>query len=159
MTYTFLYICTVHRLTLLASTLRADAFELKSPCAQIALFGPAAGRFAGSEDCLYLNIYSPALPVTAGAGGGATDRSALKPVMVWFHGGGFIEGSGGEYYPRALVEKEVVVVTLNYRLASLGFLTFANSVVGGNMGLRQEYQDIFSRTGIIASASEVTKAG
>jgi carboxylesterase type B len=82
-----------------------DAFELKSPCAQITVFGPTPGLFAGSEDCLYLNIYSPALPAAAGRG---VDRSALKPVMVWLHGGGFIEGSGAEYYPRALVEKEVI---------------------------------------------------
>lgn len=120
-----------------------DAFDLKSPCAQILIFGPTPGRLAGSEDCLYLNIYTPALPaITAGGGGiGRTiDRSALKPVMVWIHGGGFIEGSGGEYYPSALVEKEVVVVTLNYRLASLGFLSFGNSVVGGNMGLRDQLE-------------------
>jgi carboxylesterase type B len=101
------------------------------------VFGPTPGLFAGSEDCLYLNIYSPAVPAAAGRG---VDRSALKPVMVWLHGGGFIEGSGAEYYPRALVEKEVVVVTLNYRLASLGFLTFGNSVVGGNMGLRDQLE-------------------
>jgi carboxylesterase type B len=85
--------------------LSLDAFELKSPCAQITVFGPTPGLFAGSEDCLYLNIYSPALPAAAGRG---VDRSALKPVMVWLHGGGFIEGSGAEYYPRALVEKEVI---------------------------------------------------
>ena len=93
-----------------------------------------------SKDCLYLNIYTPALPVAAVGAGGPTDRAALKPVMVWIHGGGFIEGGGGEYYPCGLVEKEVVVVTLNYRLASLGFLTFGNSVVGGNMGLKDQLE-------------------
>lgn len=118
-----------------------DAFELKSPCAQLTVLGPAAGSFVGSEDCLYLNIYTPALPTAAvGNGGGLPDRSALKPVMVWIHGGGFVEGSGGQYYPRGLVEKEVVVVTLNYRLASLGFLSFGNTVVSGNMGLRDQLE-------------------
>jgi para-nitrobenzyl esterase len=66
-----------------------------------------------SEDCLYLNIWSP----------GADDRK--RPVMVWIHGGAFITGSGSSaiYDGKAFAENgEVVVVTINYRLGALGFL-------------------------------------
>lgn len=68
-----------------------------------------------SEDCLYLNVYAP-------AGARAGDR---KPVLVWIHGGGFVIGSGSQpiYDGGPLVRRgDVVVVTINYRLGTLGFL-------------------------------------
>lgn len=67
-----------------------------------------------SEDCLYLNVWTPAV-------GGAAHR----PVMVWFHGGGFTNGSGGDvrYDGSNLANKhDVVVVTVNERLNAFGFL-------------------------------------
>jgi para-nitrobenzyl esterase len=66
-----------------------------------------------SEDCLFLNIYAPA---------SSTPRSKL-PVMVWIHGGGFAAGAGSEprYTNSALVAKQVVLVTINYRLGVFGF--------------------------------------
>lgn len=66
-----------------------------------------------SEDCLYLNVWSP----------GADERR--RPVLVWIHGGAFISGSGSAsaYDGTSFVEHgDVVVVTLNYRLGILGFL-------------------------------------
>jgi para-nitrobenzyl esterase len=66
-----------------------------------------------SEDCLYLNIWSP----------GADDK--LRPVMVWIHGGAFISGSGssGSYDGNSFASQgNVVVVTINYRLGIMGFL-------------------------------------
>jgi len=65
-----------------------------------------------SEDCLYLNVYTPA---------SATAANKL-PVMVWIHGGGFIAGAGSEprYTNSALVPKGVILVTLNYRLGLFG---------------------------------------
>lgn len=82
-------------------------------------FGPACpqpqqkkdGNY--SEDCLYLNVWSPAES--------ADDK---LPVMVWIHGGGFNFGSAAqsEYHGKNLAKKGVVVVTLNYRLGPLGFL-------------------------------------
>ncbi len=66
-----------------------------------------------SEDCLYLNVWSPA----------ADGRR--RPVMVWIHGGAFISGSGSSpsYNGATFSENgDVVVVTLNYRLGALGFL-------------------------------------
>ena len=71
------------------------------------------GSGAQSEDCLTLNVYAPH---DAGAG-------ALKPVMVWFYGGGFEIGYNTQYDPSRLAEREgVLVVAPNYRLGALGFL-------------------------------------
>ena len=82
---------------------------------------------AYSEDCLYLNIYTEDMNTTA------------KPVMVWIHGGWFTLGSGNQYAPLpGLLKEGVILVTINYRLASLGFLTFGNDVVSGNMGLKDQ---------------------
>ncbi|MEA4900173.1 carboxylesterase/lipase family protein [Desulfitobacterium sp.] len=73
-----------------------------------------------SEDCLYLNIWSP----------DADDK--LRPVMVWLHGGAYSSGSGSfdMYDGTSFAEHgDVVVVTLNYRLGVFGFLYLAE--VGG----------------------------
>lgn len=67
-----------------------------------------------SEDCLYLNVWTP------GVGDGVK-----RPVMVWLHGGGFVQGSGsiGMYEGDHLAElADVVVVTLNHRLGVFGFM-------------------------------------
>jgi para-nitrobenzyl esterase len=67
-----------------------------------------------SEDCLYLNVWTPSAPRGA-------ERLA---VMVWIHGGGFVVGSGSEprYDGTQLAARGIVVVTLNHRLNALGFL-------------------------------------
>jgi para-nitrobenzyl esterase len=66
-----------------------------------------------SEDCLTLNVWTPAPGQVTGK----------QPVMVWIHGGGFVNGSGDIYYSRWLAAKgRIVVVTINYRLGALGFL-------------------------------------
>ena len=67
-----------------------------------------------SEDCLYLNVWTPVAP-------GSAERLA---VMVWIHGGGFVVGSGSEprYDGTRLAGRGIVVVTLNHRLNALGFL-------------------------------------
>lgn len=68
------------------------------------------------EDCLYLNVVSPR---TATA-----QHGAPRPVMVWIHGGANAFGASDEYDPAPLVKSgDVVVVTINYRLGALGFLT------------------------------------
>ena len=69
-----------------------------------------------SEDCLYLNIWTK-----------AREGDAL-PVLVYIHGGGFGEGSGSVdvYNGEALAQKELVVVTINYRLGVLGYLAHAD---------------------------------
>eukprot|EP01084_Bolivina_argentea_P049103 90365_1 len=71
-----------------------------------------------SEDCLYLNIFSPNI-INGSVSG------ELLPVMFWIHGGGFTSGSGSwALYDGAgfMVNKDVIYVSINYRLGSLGFL-------------------------------------
>ncbi|MEU9039616.1 carboxylesterase family protein, partial [Streptomyces sp. NPDC048352] len=98
---------------------RTDVLDAGAPgsrCPQLPAIGP--GGPAGSEDCLYLNVTAP-----AGRGRG-------RPVMVWFHGGGFRFGSGDAYRPQPLaVRGDAVVVTVNYRLGILGF--FGHPELGG----------------------------
>ncbi|XP_037092580.1 cocaine esterase-like [Pollicipes pollicipes] len=83
----------------------------------------------GQEDCLFVNVYSPRLP--------AGDGEPRLPVMVWIHGGGFVSGSGDAdlYGVDFLMDEDVVVVTLNYRLNVFGFFTTDDAVAPGNVGL------------------------
>jgi para-nitrobenzyl esterase len=85
------------------------------------------GVASTSENCLYLNVFTP-----AGARTGGRDL----PVMVWIHGGAFITGESDDYDPAALVRHGVIVVTINYRLGALGFLADAAlaSHPGGSTG-------------------------
>ncbi|MFI9403253.1 carboxylesterase/lipase family protein [Nocardia sp. NPDC052316] len=70
------------------------------------------GPLSGSEDCLFLNVSTP-----------SSTSERPRPVMVWFHGGAFVVGSGDWYDPSRLVRTgDMVVVTVNYRLGALGFL-------------------------------------
>lgn len=88
-----------------------------------------------SEDCLRLNVWTPAKA--------STDK---LPVMVWIHGGGFRYGSGSHptYDGEALARRGVVVVTINYRLGLLGFLAHPGLAAespthtSGNYGLMDQ---------------------
>ncbi|XP_035681441.1 carboxylesterase 5A-like [Branchiostoma floridae] len=83
-----------------------------------------------SEDCLVLNIVTPSL-----------DTSAALPVMVWIHGGNFVSGTGSMYNFTALAaHQDVVVVTVNYRLGALGFLSTGDDNAPGNYGLLDQIQ-------------------
>jgi para-nitrobenzyl esterase len=90
------------------------------------------GNFPKSEDCLYLNVWTP---TKAGA--------AALPVMVWIHGGGLQVGCSCEplYDGEELAKKGIVVVTLNYRLNIFGFYAHPELVkesphhAAGNYGL------------------------
>merc|ERR1719384_94502 len=82
-----------------------------------------------SEDCLTLNIFTNSLG----------SRKAPQAVMVWIYGGGFTLGSKDIYRMSALVAEDVVLVAMNYRLGALGFLSFGNDLVSGNMGLRDQH--------------------
>jgi para-nitrobenzyl esterase len=100
-----------------------DATTFGSPCPQIAGQGNPGST---DEDCLFLNVYTPALA----RGGGRL------PVMLWIHGGALETGAGSLYDPAQLVAQGVVVVTINYRLGALGFLAGAALSTGasGNYG-------------------------
>ncbi|KRT83239.1 hydrolase [Oryctes borbonicus] len=89
------------------------------------------GKIQGQEDCLYLNVYTPEILT-----------KTLRPVMVYIHGGGFVEGHGRYemFGPEFLIPEGVILVTLHYRLGLFGFLNFENTDVGafGNMGLKDQ---------------------
>jgi para-nitrobenzyl esterase len=99
----------------------ASAFAASAPQNPSPLPGMAVGE--QSEDCLYLNVYTPA------ADGGR------RPVLFWIHGGGFTGGSGSQALydgGRLATRGDVVVVTINYRLGALGYLALAG--VTPNLG-------------------------
>ncbi|XP_050959568.1 uncharacterized protein LOC127160965 isoform X2 [Labeo rohita] len=79
-----------------------------------------------SEDCLYLNVYTPSKP-------GANDK---LPVMVWIHGGGFSMASASVFDGHVLAAyQDVVVVLIQYRLGLLGFFSTGDEHAPGNYGL------------------------
>jgi para-nitrobenzyl esterase len=88
-----------------------DASEFANNCSQPATpFGLAST----TEDCLYLNVYTPPVRTPVGP--------QRDPVIVWIHPGAFQYGESDDYDPRELVQQGVVVVTINYRLGALGWL-------------------------------------
>ncbi len=105
-------------------------------------FAPSCPQAQGSstlgpqdEDCLYLNVSTPRL----------NDHRHERdlPVLVWIHGGGFTSGGSRDYDPTKLMAEGIVVVTVNYRLGALGFLShpaLASSPGGssGNYGLMDQ---------------------
>ena len=98
----------------------AGAVAPQNPTPLEGLIG-SGGKTVQGEDCLSLNVWTP------GCDG------AKRPVMVWIHGGAFVTGAGsiGLYNGKALAAcGDVVVVTINYRLGSLGFLRLADVTRG-----------------------------
>ena len=59
-------------------------------------------------------------------------------VMVWFHGGGFVSGTASFYGAEHLLDKDIVLVTVNYRLGPLGFLSTGDDQAPGNFGLKDQ---------------------
>ncbi|XP_032021402.2 bile salt-activated lipase [Hylobates moloch] len=96
----------------------------------------------GDEDCLYLNIWVP------------QDRKQVSrdlPVMIWIYGGAFLMGSGhgANFLNNYLYDGEeiatrgnVIVVTFNYRVGPLGFLSTGDANLPGNYGLRDQHMAI-----------------
>ncbi|XP_046744723.1 venom carboxylesterase-6-like [Diprion similis] len=91
-------------------------------------------RVSGSEDCLYLNIYAP---VTNRSDGIASSANSL-PIILFIHGGAFQFGTGSLYGPKYLLDYDVILVTINYRLGPLGFLSTEDEMISGNMGLKDQ---------------------
>ncbi|MCW3787318.1 carboxylesterase/lipase family protein [Plebeiibacterium sediminum] len=104
-----------------------DALELGAPTMQ----PPRRGEPAPAEDCLFLNVWTPA------------NDHKKRPVMVYTHGGGYVNGSGGaagQDGANLARNFDVVVVETNHRLGLLGFL-YLDEIAGedytgsGNMGV------------------------
>ncbi|XP_033228895.1 esterase FE4-like [Belonocnema kinseyi] len=88
------------------------------------------GHIRGKEDCLFLNVYTPRLQFNS--------SSTLLPVMVWIHGGSFNSGSSNMFGAQYLLDKDVILVTINYRLGIFGFLSTGDSVAPGNFGMKDQ---------------------
>lgn len=103
-----------------------DCWQLVDP-----LMNPGAELELMSEDCLYLNVFTPA---------GQFRSSNLAPVMIWLHGGAFQQGGARrpEYDGRRLSGRGAIIVTLNYRLGALGFLVSSSDGLFGNFGLMDQ---------------------
>ncbi|KAK4874276.1 hypothetical protein RN001_013636 [Aquatica leii] len=85
-----------------------------------------------SEDCLFLNVYTTKLP--------DKKHNPKRPVLVFIHAGGFYGVTGASYFvgPQYLLDRDVVLVTMNYRLASLGFISTGDKLAPGNNGLKDQ---------------------
>lgn len=118
-------------------TLKANSFQKR--CLQATLTQDST---YGQEDCLYLNIWVPQ---------GRKQVSQDLPVMIWIYGGAFLMGSGhgANFLSNYLYDGEeiatrgnVIVVTFNYRVGPLGFLSTGDANLPGNFGLRDQHMAI-----------------
>ena len=105
--------------------------ELKPNCAQPDV--KANLKEGTSEDCLYLNVYTPRYPVPEN-----------RPVVVWFHGGGLRNGGASSIDASQYVNRGIIAVSVNYRLGYLGFYALEpfskRSLTGtsGNYGIMDQ---------------------
>ncbi|KAH8026192.1 hypothetical protein HPB51_016795 [Rhipicephalus microplus] len=124
-----------------------DATSPKIACIQKVFSEDFAPYVNQSEDCLYINVWTPA------------SSKPLKTVLVWIHGGGFTFGTSYQHWydGSALAAlHDVVVVTFNYRLNIFGFLNAATPEVPGNMGLLDQnlalHRGLFQRAVFMSGA-------
>ena len=127
-----------------------DATQFGANCVQAPLLSQLQGIGRGhmSEGCLFLNVWAPA---TGGGGRGIGARPASNPsaavglaVLVWVHGGSFTMGGSSTFSGDGIFlhRRDVVLVTINYRLGAFGWLAGphvqANTTDGskGNFGLQ-----------------------
>ena len=88
-----------------------------------------------SEDCLTLNVWTRAV-----------SKEEKLPVMVWFHGGALVWGSGSQYSGEELTKKGIILVTVNYRLGPLGFFSHPElskeTGTSGNQGFKDQIESL-----------------
>lgn len=84
-----------------------------------------------SEDCLRVNVYTR-----------QATEDYLRPVFIYIHGGGFSELSGQYIFfgPEYLMDHDIILVTLNYRLGTLGYFSTGDKYAPGNYGLKDQAQ-------------------
>ena len=118
-----------------ASQFGPDCYQLVDP-----VLNPGADLKHMSEDCLYLNVFTPAGHVGRSRQGRFLSGTKLLPVMVWLHGGAFQQGGARrpEYDGRRLAERDIIVVSINYRLGALGFMVSSSDGLYGNFGLMDQ---------------------
>ncbi|XP_071450100.1 juvenile hormone esterase-like [Hetaerina americana] len=118
-----------------------DATNEAPVCIQKDLIFLENAPIIGQEDCLFLNVYVP-LDILDHVKASEKEGKLWKkiPVMVYIHGGGWLGGSGGSnnFGPQLLLDKDVILVTMNYRLSAFGFLSTADNASPGNYGLKDQ---------------------
>lgn len=103
--------------------------DFKDSCAH---YDHLSYDFHGSEDCLYLNVFVPKKIL---------ESSEPAPVLFYIHGGAFMFGGSYFYQPDHVMEHEkMILVTINYRLGILGFLSTGDDVLPGNLGLKDQVE-------------------
>lgn len=130
-----------------------DCTHEGSPAYSYDHFLPEGTRYMGGDNCLGVNVFTPDVIYITFA---FIDimilniifytqlfPSKLLPVFVWIHGGAFTVGSSSTdlYGPEFIVEKDVIMVSMNYRLGIFGFLSLKDPKVGvpGNAGLKDQF--------------------
>ncbi|XP_049873696.1 venom carboxylesterase-6-like [Pectinophora gossypiella] len=101
-----------------------DATKPLSHCLQ---YEPFQKAVVGSENCLFVNVHTP-----------NPNAGASLPVVVFIHGGAFMYGAGSLYEPDYFMDRDMVIVTFNYRLGPLGFLSTGDEAAPGNAGLKDQ---------------------
>ncbi|CAG7837926.1 unnamed protein product [Allacma fusca] len=101
-----------------------DTTNYGSMCCQLG----ESNVYKGNEDCLFANVFSPSVD----------KNRPLYPVIVLIHGGSFQQESGASYDPSYWMEEDVVLVTFNYRLGIMGFLSTSDAAIQGNAGLKDQ---------------------
>ncbi|XP_058055237.1 carboxylic ester hydrolase-like [Anopheles bellator] len=96
-------------------------------CLQWNHLNPNEDKLDGAEDCLFLNVYTR-----------NPDAAAKLPTIVFIHGGALMFGMGSFYEPDHLMQRPLVLVTFNYRLGPLGFLSTEDDAIPGNYGLTDQ---------------------
>ncbi|KAF2739666.1 acetylcholinesterase precursor [Polyplosphaeria fusca] len=112
-----------------------ELYSKKGQTIQATAYGPQCAQGgSGSEDCLFINIQTPYIPK-------AGSKKQLRPVLFWIHGGGFTGGTGADPVSdggNLASREDIVVVTMNYRLSTLGFLAIPGTDIKGNYGIADQ---------------------
>uniref|UniRef100_A0A182V0X6 carboxylesterase n=1 Tax=Anopheles merus TaxID=30066 RepID=A0A182V0X6_ANOME len=96
-------------------------------CLQWNHLNPGENKLEGTEDCLFLNVYTR-----------SNDPTARLPTIAFIHGGALMFGTGNFYEPDHIMRRHMILVTFNYRLGPLGFLSTEDDVIPGNFGLKDQ---------------------
>lgn len=113
----------------------SQPYSPKGQVIQATAYGSqCAQASSGSEACQFLNIQTPYIPRPG-------SKQHLRPVMFWIHGGGFTGGTGADPLSdggNLASREDIVVVTINYRLSTLGFFAVPGTNITGNYGIEDQ---------------------
>ncbi|KAG5677930.1 hypothetical protein PVAND_007644 [Polypedilum vanderplanki] len=106
-----------------------EFFNYGHECAQ---YDHLTYTYVGQEDCLFLNVFLPKSVINS---------KEPVPVVAFLYGGAFMFGSSNYYHPEFFMNHgKMILVTLNYRLGILGFLSTEDNILPGNLGLKDQVE-------------------